>query len=924
MNFFNRLCRSFLICAAFAIDAAFGQYVQVKLSVRTEYTWFTSTEESGFRTFATLLGTVQGGSLGFLLGSLATADPLRAWAAVMRSVAGLEVPGHESLADLEADPSFHPAVLAAARKWLVDNDTEFQRFSSIIAAQGSSPPTSSRAFADDQTTHVHPAGVELAESLQDVLFEPTGAVFGGEREVLSPAEDGEGGMVVAGQPLWAAQIIDRDSDGAICFGLGADEWLRENCLKPAQRSLAFALAGLQEVWECRARGRPTLRCVLEALRVCVRQRFAHFARWFPPHIAREALHHAHRGILNFVRYLAGWSDLHFFNDAHIEGLALELAIPLRFGGAGAAPLPGFAEPAYVAAWLDAAAVIADDRSIPVVQLLREWDSIIDSGEDAIAPLRHLALCIQQLPEPAGSLGALWERHRGRRSGPQCEGERPDGRVASAASWQRLLTAPLWPRAIAEREAAASQLPPYAAKRERQRLSHKAVPGVACWLTMVPLYRCEHLEDLEARDWFSWWMGVPLEPVRSGLQPVVTLADCIRRSCHLGKCDAVWFGFEDHVFAKCRCGRTSEHDGAVIVLVKELRKLGLLVEPESWEPALHAAPASSRPSRRRRRPPPCDGDADDGQAARLDARIELLLDAVALIDYKLGGATNPSAPATAAAFFAREARAKFARYRVHGPGGQRLTNLELRAFIQSTFGALGPEARGLLRDVRADTGKSTRALECRLSIYLARAVARRLRRAYGAYVLPPAHASGHWVGQRVSGSARCGPAVLPAAAAAGQPPGPGDLCPSQLSSLLDCDGLSADMVISQVESRSPADAALSVHAGDVSPAAVRLVESTSAAPSQACSSPSPARRAGRSAPRALKPLQGTPGGIYGPDGRRLPDSVFFELKKNTFRARVTPAVGAHRRTIAEACADVASVRQQSAIAKANVMARSVRA
>ena len=75
---------------------------------------------------------------------------------------------------------------------------------------------------------------------------------------------------------------------------------------------------------------------------------------------------------------------------------------------------------------------------------------------------------------------------------------------------------------------------------------------------------------------------------------------------------------------------------------------------------------------------------------------------------------------------------------------------------------------------------------------------------------------------------------------------------------------------------------------------------------------------------MKPLQGTPGGIYGPDGRRLPDSVFFEQKKNTFRARVTPAVGAHRRTIAEACADVASVRQQSAIAKANEKARNVRA
>ena len=134
--------------------------------------------------------------------------------------------------------------------------------------------------------------------------------------------------MVAGQPLWHAPGLAGGDDPELAFGVGPDAWLREICLVPAQKALLSSLAALREIWEHRTRGRPTLVCILMVLRLCVRQRFTHFARWFPPHIAREALHAAHVGITSFVRGMAGWSDLHFFSDAHIAGLMLELAQPL--------------------------------------------------------------------------------------------------------------------------------------------------------------------------------------------------------------------------------------------------------------------------------------------------------------------------------------------------------------------------------------------------------------------------------------------------------------------------------------------------------------------------------------------------------------------------------------------------------------------
>ena len=239
--------------------------------------------------------------------------------------------------------------------------------------------------------------------------------------------------------------------------MGPDAWLRAHCLVPAQRALAASLTGLQEVWDNRVSGRPTLVCVLTALRQCVRQRFSHYARWFPPHLAREALVAALHGIAGFVHYIAGWSEFHFYNDEHAAALLLELAQPLRDGGPAVVPWPEIAEPAYVAAWLDSAVVIAQDRAVATRTVLAEWDR---RGEEpsSLAPLRHLALCLRSLPEPAESLCAIWDRHV------------QEGKEDQPPRWQKCLSGSLWTRLAADRIAATEKLPTAVAKRERKRCS----------------------------------------------------------------------------------------------------------------------------------------------------------------------------------------------------------------------------------------------------------------------------------------------------------------------------------------------------------------------------------------------------------------------------------------------------------------------
>ena len=342
--------------------------------------------------------------------------------------------------------------------------------------------------------------------------------------------------------------------------------------------------------------------------------------------------------------------MHFYSDDHAQALMLELAQPLRDGGPAVAPWPAIAEPAYIAAWLDSAALIAQDRQIPARSVLADWDRRGADGR-AVVPLRHLAQCLQRLPTPAESLCDLWDRHAAALE------------PGVPTRWQKWLCTEVWPRLAADRVAATAKLPAAVAKRERKRLSSKACPGAARWLNVTPVYRYEYLEDQEARDWFSWWMGVPLEPIRSTLQPATSANICMRRRCCLPnanrvRCSGEWRGFEDHVFGRCACSRVFMHDCAVLVLAKGLRKrpLRMPVEVETWEPSF---------------PPPRAPDAEasdveDGPDARLDLRIEELGDATVVVDYSLVGATNLYAPATAKTLFVSAQRGKHARYREYRP------------------------------------------------------------------------------------------------------------------------------------------------------------------------------------------------------------------------------------------------------------------
>jgi hypothetical protein len=913
-NFFNKLSRAYLIAVSYALNNAFGRYVQLKLQVATEYTWFTITAADGFKDYRTITGTVQGGSLGFLLGSIATADPLRAWAAVMRGACGESVPGAETLADIEADPTFDAGVLAATHRWLDENATELHRFSDFFKTLGTSPPTSLRAYADDQTTHVHWRGQDLAESLQDAVYAPTGTVFGVKREVHVPATDPGSGMIVAGQPLWHAPALAGDGDPAaeLRFGVGPDDWLREHCLAPAQRALAASLAGLREVWDNRVRGRPTLVCVLTALRQCVRQRFTHYARWFSPHLAREALQAALRGIASFVRYVAGWSDLHFFNDDHAAALLLELAQPLRDGGPAVVPWPEIAEPAYVAAWLDSAAVIAQDRGAATRVVLAEWDQH-SAGPTALAPLRHLALCLRSLPEPAESLCAVWDRH-------VAEGKEPP-------RWQKCLSSSLWPRLAADRVAATAKLPPAVAKRERKRLSSKAAPGASRWLNVTPVFRYEYLEDQEARDWFSWWMGVPLEAIRTGLHPAASAGDCVRRSCCLTNCRKVpcggeWRGFEDHVWGRCACARAFLHDCAVQVLAKELQKtpIKLPVATETWEPSF---PPPRKPEHRQ-----TEGNGEPD--ARLDLRIELLRDTTVVVDYSLVGATNLYAPATAKTLFAAAQRAKHDRYQEFDPAtGRRATNLKVRPFIQSTFGSLGPEAGALLRDVRREAKCSTRALEDRLAVFLARAGARRLRRAYGAYSVAPPEPSSWW-----PGLPRPGPSAPDDAGPGGRSPDRGVTGRERTEDSNEAGGTHPDFTgrrarkssgphgsVPEGGKRSHSKEPKIGQSSEPHGKELKYGESPHGKElkigsrpdcgdsSQDNGQPGPkaARRAGKSrGPRESRPEFGEPGGIYGPDGARLPAHVFFRANKGRYLVRARRVDGKHHQDLAAAIAEASAL------------------
>jgi hypothetical protein len=55
-------------------------------------------------------------------------------------------------------------------------------------------------------------------------------------------------------------------------------------------------------------------------------------------------------------------------------------------------------------------------------------------------------------------------------------------------------------------------------------------------------------------------------------------------------------------------------------------------------------------------------------------------------------------------------------------------------------------------------------------------------------------------------------------------------------------------------------------------------------------------------REVRPERGKPGGIYGPDGAKLPESVFYRLLKKRFQARAGGVDGRHHKTLEAAVAE----------------------
>lgn len=375
-----------------------------------------------------------------------------------------------------------------------------------------------------------------------------------------------------------------------------------------------------------------------------------------------------------------------------------------------------------------------------------------------------------------------------------------------------------------------------------------------------------------------------------------------------------------MFGRCACSRVFMHDCAVLVLAKGLRKLRMPVEIETWEPSFPPPRAANAEA----------SDDEDGPDARLDLRIEELLDATVVVDYSLVGATNLYAPATAKTLFASAQRGKHARYREFDAAtGRRFTNLKLRPFIQSTFGSLGPEACALLRDVRKEAGVSTRALEDRLAVFLARAVARRLRRAYGVCSIAPPEASSWWPDLPQSGPGRA--PDEPDERSTPSTPRATSAAPRSAA------GRSSSKVTSHAEEGVRERSEVSKETGGTPPdrTGSRTRESSGshgkeprggkssrgkelksgnrpvgkvpeyANRSQGNGQPGPkvARHAGNGrGPRGSRPEFGKPGGIYGPDGARLPAPVFYRANKERYQVRVRRVDGKHHRDLATAIAE----------------------
>ena len=378
-----------------------------------------------------------------------------------------------------------------------------------------------RGNVDDQTLSLPISLEPLARDLLKSVFRPSGTQFRDDKQKQwDRAMDPEGGMIIAGLPLWnpvdkystlPSEETSAATSGELWIGIGNHEFLRKNCVDPALVSLATALSALRVIWDHRPGGRPALQLIIRFLRLCVCQRFVHFARWFPPAITKYALDEIRRQIVAFFFQILGW-EAHFVSNEHREYVASQILLPGKaFGGLGFGMVASN-DAAFLASWFSPLDTIAKNRGISVDDILLEWDTAVATPNPPVF-VRGLRESMLRLPKPEGSFSALWKSFfkKAERSsdsgGKGCGTKRTE---SGRPRWQYFMAHGAW-RQMFEQLSVAF-LPAALQKRDLRRLTARCLPHAGRAMRVLPSNRSLQLEEQEVRDWLAWSYGVPLDPI----------------------------------------------------------------------------------------------------------------------------------------------------------------------------------------------------------------------------------------------------------------------------------------------------------------------------------------------------------------------------------------------------------------------------
>jgi len=387
----------------------------------------------------------------------------------------------------------------------------------------------------------------------------------------------------------------------------------------------------------------------------------------------------------------------------------------------------------VGSWFSTVPILAKHRDLSIDQLLKDWDQRVRDGASSMLSLVWWhAQRLERSPPPI-SLRALFNvcMLKARAGLSQEMQALSDDELLSRSEfhpqWQRWLSYSAWEKQAEIRKSLVLHLPSDFRKRELRRLEAHRMPRAGRWLGVIPAARHLQLENLEARDYFCFYFGVPPLPVRAdSFVPVSNISECPPIHCWLtnakGKqCEEDFRGLFDHPFSCKTRGRVVEHNALRNALRNEIATLGFAVDPrESWEESLaHTGPGAR-------------GHSD----AHLDIRIEDLGEGAAVVDVKYTSVTAAGAMkrGSVLAHVNQEERIKFgdhrSRYRITDSDGRHTTQLHTFAAIFTTFGGWSKGAMKLVRTLGAESGRSTQRLVDRIAILIARIGARRLRASIG--------------------------------------------------------------------------------------------------------------------------------------------------------------------------------------------------